>query len=139
MFTEDNYVPNPIDLAPRKTLQSEGMDGQVLEWMNKLDLNNYKWFYMSLSYNEMSLINKFNIDMFINRARFIKGFHSNACRKIMTKAAKKRVISTSLVLKERPKKLKELLEVIIYYYLIKLLSYKYVFFIIVRLEFIETF
>lgn len=137
MFTE-NYVPNPIDLAPRNTLESEGMDGQVMKWIKKLDLENYKWFYMSLSYSEISLINKFNIDMFINRARFRKGFHPNAFKKKITKSAKKRIISSSLILKERPNKLKYLIEVIIYCFT-KLLSYEYNFFNISRLKLIENF
>lgn len=131
-------MPNPIDLSPRNTLESEGMDGQVMKWLKKLDLENYKWFYMSLSYDEISLINKFNIDMFIDRARFRKGFHPNAFKRKITKAGRKRIIATSLIMKERPIKLKDLIEVIIYCF-IKLLSYEYGFFNIARLEWIETF
>lgn len=137
MFTE-NYVPNPIDLAPRNTIESEGMDGQVMKWIKKLDLENCKWFYMSLSYNEISLINKFNIDMFISRARFRKGFQPHAFKKKITKSARKKIISSSLIMKDRPIKLRELIEVIIYFSL-NYYHTNMVFFNIARLELIEIF
>jgi hypothetical protein len=85
------------------TIINQEMDGAVAKWLHYLKLHKYQWFFNSLSFLEIELIDEDNIDGFI--AKVNKNF--------ITKGAQKKICISTKVLRNRLKKLNDLSLVIL--------------------------
>ncbi|XP_026814009.1 uncharacterized protein LOC113554387 [Rhopalosiphum maidis] len=81
------------------TIINQEMDEAVAKWLHHLKLHKYQWFFNSLSFLEIELINEDNIDGFI--AKVNKNF--------ITKGAQKKICISTKALRDRPQKLNDLL------------------------------
>lgn len=111
MFTAHWYLPSPFIIGLRTTILTQEMDGQVFRWLEKLGIIKCKWFYKGLSFEEIMSIDRNNIDMLINRVRYSNGINAKSSKRVISKAAKKKIVAASLSLRERPKMLKKFLAV----------------------------
>lgn len=94
-----------------KTIASEEMDGQVMEMLEKLGLSQYQWFYLGLSYKELSLITNDNIQLFLKRMRYRNDSTIKASKMKISRSAKKKIVAASLFMQNRSSKLQEFIEV----------------------------
>lgn len=111
MFTAHWYLPSPFIIGLRTTILKQEMDAQIFKWLEKLGMIKCKWLYKGLSFEEIMSIDRNNIDMLINRVRYSNGINSKSSKRVISKAAKKKIVAASLTLRERPKILKKFLAV----------------------------
>lgn len=96
-----------FDLSPLKlfnvSVVSQNMDKAIVKWLRYLKLHKYEWFFTNLSYFEIECVNENNIEEFICRVNI----------NTITKGAQKKICISTKTLRDRPKKLKNLLLVIL--------------------------
>lgn len=103
MRATDNKYPT-FDVAqtlPNLTILNQEMDGAVMKWLHYMKLHKYKWFFNSLSYLEIEFIDEDNIEGFITKV------NKNSIRK----GAQNKICISTKKLRDRPKKLCDLLMV----------------------------
>lgn len=107
IITTVNRLTN-IDLSPQTlfnvTVVSQDMDKAIVKWLRYLKLHKYKWFFTNLCYFEIECINENNIEEFITKVNI----------NTITKGAQKKICISTKTLRDRPKKLKNLLLVILF-------------------------
>ncbi|VVC25003.1 Hypothetical protein CINCED_3A010411 [Cinara cedri] len=86
-------------LLPNQTVVSQEMDGAVMKWLYYLRIHKYQWFFNSLSYHEIEFIDEDNIEGFITKVN----------KNSITKGALSKICLSCKELRERPKKLNDLL------------------------------
>ena len=85
------------------TVINQEMDGAIAKWLHYLKLHKYQWFFNSLSYDEIVLIDEDNMDGFIAKVNVNS----------ITKGAQKKICKSTKLLRDRPQKLNDLLLVIL--------------------------
>lgn len=96
------------------TIVDQEMDGAVEKWLYYLKLHKYQWFFYALSYFEIELIDEDNIERFIMKVN----------RNSITKGAQKKICISTKTLRDRKQKLKDLLMVILFSYILTILMLK---------------
>lgn len=77
------------------------MDGAFANWLHYLKLHKYQWFFNSLSYLEIVCIDEENIEAFIDKVN----------RNTITKGAQKKICLSVKLLRDREKKMADILMV----------------------------
>ncbi|XP_050419786.1 uncharacterized protein LOC126832834 [Adelges cooleyi] len=95
---EPLFNPNGGAL-PNLTIVEQDMDEAVYKWLHYLKLHKYQWFFNGLSYLEIECINEDTIESFIAKV------NENS----ITKGAQKKICISTKALRDRPKKLKDLI------------------------------
>lgn len=87
------------------TIVDQDMDGAFAQWLHYLKLHKYQWFFNSLSYLEIECIDEENIEAFISKVN----------KNSITKGAQKKICLSTKILRDRKKKLDELLMVFLFF------------------------
>lgn len=77
------------------------MDGAFAKWLHYLKLHKYQWFFNSLSYLEIECIDEENIESFIVKVN----------KNTITKGAQKKICLSTKTLRDRTKKMDNILMV----------------------------
>lgn len=81
------------------TIVDQEMDGAVIKWLYYLKLHKYQWFFNSLSFFTIVLIDEYNIEKFIHKINI------NSIKK----DAQKKICKSTKLLRNRSQKLKDIL------------------------------
>lgn len=90
------------------TIVEQDMDGAIAKWLHYLKLHKYQWFFNSLSYLEIECIDEENIEAFIDKVN----------KNTITKGAQKKICLSIKSLRDREKKMADILMVIFCFYII---------------------
>lgn len=90
-----------------QTIVNQDMDGAFAKWLNFCKLKRYQWFFNSLSYLEIVLIDEKNIEKFVAKV------NKNSTEKNYIKdCIQKKICAETKALRYRPIKLNNLITVI---------------------------
>lgn len=108
-FGYDNFeliatINNRSTFELKKTIVSQDMDGDVIKWLHYLRLHKYCWFFKELSYLEIETIDEDNIEGLIAKVK----------KDAIVQGAKRKICISTKILRDRPKKFKDLLMVFFY-------------------------